>query len=145
MDRKPCLLIVDDEESILETLRLILERHGYKVITAESCAEALEFFQAGAEFDAVITDLNMEREDIGLEVARAATELRPKPAIVILTGFANMSNARAALEIGVDYMANKPLAVKELTSVLDRLIPSRRERGNRSDDRAETRERREEV
>jgi YesN/AraC family two-component response regulator len=75
----------------------------------------------------------MEREDIGLEVARAATGLRPKPAIVILTGFANPSNARAALEIGVDYMANKPVAVKELTSVLDRLIPGRREPGNRDD------------
>ena len=133
MDRKPCLLIVDDEESILETLRLILERDGYRVITAESCAEALGFFQSGGEFDAVITDLNMEREDIGLEVARAATGLRPKPAIVILTGFANLSNARAALEIGVDYMSNKPVAVKELTSVLDRLIPAHREPGNRDD------------
>jgi CheY-like chemotaxis protein len=133
MDRKPCLLIVDDEESILETLRLILERDGYRVITAESCAEALGFFQSGGEFDAVITDLNMEQKDIGLEVARAATGLRPKPAIVILTGFANLSNARAAREIGVDYMANKPVAVKELTSVLDRLIPGRREPGNRDD------------
>ena len=145
MDRKPCLLIVDDEESILETLRLILERDGYRVTTAESCAEALGFFQAGRGFDAVITDLNMEKEDIGLEVARAATGLRPKPAILILTGFANMSNARAALEIGVDYMANKPVAVTELTSVLDRLIPGRREPANRGSDQADTRERGEEA
>ena len=133
MDHEHSVLIVDDEEGILETLRLILERDGYRVITAQSCAEALGFFEDGSKFDAVITDLNMEREDVGLEVARAATELRPKPAIVILTGFANMSNTRAALEIGVDYIANKPLAVKELTSILHRLIPNRREPGNRDD------------
>jgi hypothetical protein len=36
--------------------------------------------------------LNVEREDIGLDVAHAAKELRPKPAILVFTGFANVSN-----------------------------------------------------
>jgi CheY-like chemotaxis protein len=122
MDQKRTVLIVDDEKSILETLQLIFERDGYEVITAQSCAEALDHFKDGSKFDAVITDLNMEKEDIGLEVARAAKGLRPKPVIVIFTGFASMSNTRAALEIGVDYMAHKPVEPKELTSALNRLI-----------------------
>jgi DNA-binding response OmpR family regulator len=46
----------------------------------------------------------------------------PKPVIVIFTGFASMSNTGAALEIGVDYMAHKPVEPKELTLALNRLI-----------------------
>lgn len=127
MDRKPCLLIVDDEKGILDTLQLIFERDGYEVVTAQSCGEALSTFENQHKFDAVITDLNMEKEDIGLEVARAANNLTPRPAIVVFTGFANTSNTRAALEIGVDYMTHKPVEPKELTSAVNRLIVRHRE------------------
>ena len=51
---------------------MVFERDGYAVRTAHSCASALKLLENGNEFDAVITDLNMERENIGLEVARAA-------------------------------------------------------------------------
>jgi CheY-like chemotaxis protein len=130
MDRKRRVLIVDDEKGILETLRLVFEYDGYVVITAASCAEAICRFEDGSKFDAVITDLNMEKEDIGLEVARAAKGLRPRPVIVVFTGYASVSNTRAALEIGVDYMAHKPVEPKELTSALNRLILKHRESGS---------------
>ena len=45
-------------------------RDGYAVRTANSCAGALKLLENGHHFDAVITDLNMEKENIGLEVAR---------------------------------------------------------------------------
>jgi DNA-binding NtrC family response regulator len=125
MRHKRSLLLVDDENSILQTLRMVFENEGYQVITASSCAEALEVLQNGHKFDAVITDLNMEREDIGLEVARAAQKVKPKPAIVIYTGFASIPNSRAALELGVDYMAHKPVDVTDLISALNRLVAKR--------------------
>ena len=130
MDRKPCLLIVDDEQSILDTLQLIFEHDGYRVVTAQSCAEALSLFDEQHKFDAVLTDLNMEKEDIGLEVARAAKNLKPRPAIVVFTGFANSSNTRAAFEIGVDYMTPKPVEPRDLTAALRRLIVRRTESQN---------------
>jgi DNA-binding response OmpR family regulator len=123
MRTKPSLLIVDDEHSILQTLQLIFERDGYDVVTAQSCATALTLLHRN--FDAVITDLNMEREDIGLEVARAATKLVPRPAIVVFTGFANSSNSQAAFDMGVDYLACKPVEPRELTSTLRRLMVKR--------------------
>jgi two-component system, NtrC family, response regulator HydG len=122
MPTKPSPLIVDDEQSILQTLQLIFERDGYDVVTAQGCAKALSFLQDHNSFDAVITDLNMEKEDIGLEVARAATKLIPRPAIVVFTGFANSANSEAAFEIGVDYLASKPVEPRELTSAIRRLI-----------------------
>lgn len=53
MPRKRYLLVVDDESSVLLTLRMILEKEDYEVITAESCAEALGLLDNGGRFDAV--------------------------------------------------------------------------------------------
>lgn len=130
MNSKRSVLLVDDESSILQTLRLVFEVEGYDVATAESSAEAVALLGGnGFEFDAVITDLNMEQEDVGLEVARAALRARPKPAVVICTGFASIANSRAAMEMGVDYMAHKPVELKELISALNRIIARHRELG----------------
>ena len=127
MTRRRSILLVDDEISVLQTLRMILEREGYRVTAAQSCAEALTRLKSGT-FDAVITDLNMEAEDIGFDLARAAMKLKPKPAVVIYTGYGDSANARTALELGVDYLAMKPTAVEELTSALNRLISRDRDK-----------------
>jgi DNA-binding NtrC family response regulator len=125
--KKPSILIVDDEQSVLQTLRLVFEQEGYEVFTAASCEEALKIIGNGSAFDAVITDLNMESEDIGLEVARAALKRKPKPAIVICTGFASLDNSRESLKMGVDYMAHKPVELTALISALNRLISRQRD------------------
>ena len=61
MARQPSLLIVDDEANVALTLQMVFERDGYAVRTANSCASALKLLENGHNFDAVITDLNMEK------------------------------------------------------------------------------------
>jgi DNA-binding NtrC family response regulator len=122
MSSQPSILLVDDERSILETLKIIFEREHYRVSTAASCAEALSLLKNGHRFHAVITDLNMEEEDIGLKVVAAAVKLRPRPAVVICTGYPSLDNSRHALDLGVDYMAHKPVELTELISALNRLV-----------------------
>jgi CheY-like chemotaxis protein len=128
---KRSILIVDDEDSVLQTLRMVFENEGYDVSIASSCREALQLLSNGKSFDAVITDLNMETEDVGLEVARAAVKRKPKPAVVICTGFASLDNSKESLNIGVDYMAHKPVELRALISALNRLITREREFGGR--------------
>ena len=110
---------------------MVFENEGYDVSTASSCAEALQVLSNGKSFDAVITDLNMETEDIGLEVARAAVKHKPKPAVVICTGFASLDNSKESLKLGVDYMAHKPVELTALISALNRLISRERDLGGR--------------
>jgi CheY-like chemotaxis protein len=131
MAKKRSLLLVDDESNILQTLRMVFEQQGYDVLTAQSCSEALGLLGNGHSFDAVVTDLNMEREDIGLDVARAALRIKPKPAVVICTGFASLGNSRTALELGVDYMAHKPVELDALIAALNRLLTRRDQLGRR--------------
>jgi DNA-binding response OmpR family regulator len=68
---------------------------------------------------------------VGLEVARAAMNCKPKPAVVICTGFASTDNSRAALRMGIDYMAYKPVELTDLIAALNRLISRYRTSGDR--------------
>jgi CheY-like chemotaxis protein len=120
--KKKSLLIVDDEVNVTRTLQMVFEDEGYSVTPAYSCAEALKLMKNGNHFDGVITDLNMERDDIGLTVARRALELKPQPVVVICTGYANITNAREALTMHVHYLATKPVELEELKSNLRRLM-----------------------
>src|SRR5437588_12731050 len=94
---KRSILLADDESSILETLRLAFERERYEVATAKSSTEAVGLIKRNGRFDAVITDLNMEEEDIGLEVARVAMMAKPRPAAAVCTAFATRAKSREAL------------------------------------------------
>ena len=125
MAHRPSLLIVDDETNVALTLQMVFEREGYAVSTANSCAGALRLLENGHVFDAVITDLNMEKENIGLEVARAALRLHPKPAVVLCTGYASVDNSAAALKMKVDYLATKPVDLEELKRAVSRLMAFR--------------------
>ena len=119
------ILLVDDEVNVTRTLQMILEQEGYAVVPAYSAAEALSRFKDGYRPGIVITDLNMEEDDIGLEVARAAQKLKPKPIVVICTGYANVENASIALEMRIDHLLTKPVSIEELRSSLLRLVEER--------------------
>jgi two-component system, NtrC family, nitrogen regulation response regulator NtrX len=128
MAKRPSILIVDDEINVTRTLQLVFEGAGYEVVPAYSSAEAMKLLRNGRQFDIVITDLNMEREDIGLDVARRAKRLKPAPVVVVCTGFASVNNSRQALEMHVDYLATKPVDLDELKSALSRFMRQRGEK-----------------
>jgi len=124
----PSVLIVDDETNVALTLQMVFEEIGYAVTTAESCAAALDIVRGRRRFDAVITDLCMEEDRSGLEVAKAASQLQPAPVIVMMTGFGTFENVKAAVGSAVDHFALKPLELDELKRIVARLIALRRDR-----------------
>lgn len=121
------MLVVDDEENVALTLAMIFRQEGFRVTTAGSCAEALELLKQ-QQFDVVLTDLHMEKPDVGLDVARAAHRKQPRPVIVVLTGYASMSNAHEALRVPVDHYAFKPAEISELLESVRRLVGWRSDR-----------------
>ena len=82
------LLVVDDERSIRELLRRLLERAGYRVLTAAHGGEALQRFEeAGGAIDLVITDVRMP-EMSGPELADRLLALRRSVKILYISGYA---------------------------------------------------------
>jgi two-component system response regulator RegX3 len=107
------ILVVEDEESLAETVRYNLEREGYTVTVAPDGRRALERFRAeGATL--VILDL-MLPEVSGLDVCRALRAESDVP-IIMVTAKDSEADKVAGLELGADDYVTKPFSVRELVS-----------------------------
>jgi len=118
------LLVVDDEESLRITTAAILEKEGYNVNTASSGDEALSLLES-TEYDLVLTDLHMEGGD-GLSVLSEIRRRAPLTISVVLTGFASVESAIAALQEGAyDYLV-KPCDIDNMRHTIRRGVEHRR-------------------
>src|SRR5512145_2583901 len=95
---KARLLVVDDEPIALRNLERVLAKEGYQVWTASSGQSALRQFRAKA-VDVVLTDLRMEKID-GLHVLRRCKEIDPDVEVILVTGYAAIETAIAAMRQG---------------------------------------------
>jgi signal transduction histidine kinase len=124
MREQPKVLVVDDEESVVVTIKAILQLDGYSVATTTSGVEARAMVR-DVEYDLVLTDLRLEDGD-GLDVLKAVREHHPETVTIMLTGYASLESAIQALRAGAyDYLV-KPSEVEELRSTVGRGIERRR-------------------
>jgi signal transduction histidine kinase/ActR/RegA family two-component response regulator len=120
--KKGTVLLVDDEEIIVSSVRSVLERLGFEVVPAMDSGEALRAFAAKPdEFVLVITDLTMPKMT-GLELAEKIRRIRAKVPIVLSTGFGAVVTENAARAHGVTEVLVKPAGVGELKAAVDRAL-----------------------
>ncbi len=106
--RKQRILIVDDEESVVLTLRSGLRRlPNCEVMTATDGEQALQLF-ACEPFDLLMTDLNMPGMN-GLTLASHVREMYPETAIIMITAYGNEMVQAQAKEISVHCILDKPV------------------------------------
>ncbi|HEX3558910.1 MAG TPA: response regulator transcription factor [Pyrinomonadaceae bacterium] len=111
MDRKPRILVVDDEPQITRVLRTSLFTHGYDVRTAADGVSALETF-GDWHPDLVVTDLAMPDMD-GLELCRRLRAVSQVP-IIVLSAKGDERAKVGALDLGADDYVTKPFGIDEL-------------------------------
>jgi UDP-3-O-[3-hydroxymyristoyl] N-acetylglucosamine deacetylase len=117
------VLIVDDEESILESLTGILEDEGYQTITARNGIEALEI--SSREFpDVTFLDIWMPDMD-GLEVLRRLKTQDPDKVIIMISGHGTIASAVKAVKSGAFDFIEKPLNMDEIFLSLDKALEHR--------------------
>ncbi|HEY3218811.1 MAG TPA: response regulator transcription factor [Candidatus Limnocylindria bacterium] len=104
------ILVVDDEPAILRAVRANLDRRGFRVETAATALEALEYSQARP--DLILLDLGLPDGD-GFEVIRRVREQSDAPIIVLSARGAERDKVRA-LDLGADDYLTKPFGLDEL-------------------------------
>jgi DNA-binding response OmpR family regulator len=119
------ILLVDDEPAILLTLKALLEIHGFEVETATSARDAKSKLRSSS-FAMVITDMRMESDQAGLEVARVAKKAAYQPAVALLTAFP-MSDDEWR-DDGADEMLVKPMNSSALIHQLEALLVAHEDR-----------------
>jgi DNA-binding NtrC family response regulator len=124
MDSKANFLIIDDEETIVDSCRLVLEKEGYSVKGAGDGASGLEIF--GREFfHCVFLDLKMPGMN-GIDVLTKIKEESPLCPVIIITGFASIESAVEAMKRGAfDYVA-KPFSPNELRVMAKKALERRK-------------------
>ncbi len=108
---KTCILIVDDEISIIKFLRANLESKGYKVLAAMDGAEALQAIEMELP-DLVILDIAMPKMD-GFEVCQRLREWSQIP-IIMLSARGDEQGKVKCLDLGADDYITKPFGASEL-------------------------------
>ena len=112
--RNELILFVDDEEAIATTVKKILERHGYRVLTAANGAEAVSIYAAHAdEIAAVITDMHMPIMD-GPATIIALKSLNPLVKIIGSSGLAANGGVAKAASSGVRHFVPKPYTAEKM-------------------------------
>ncbi|MGZ5434382.1 MAG: sigma-54-dependent transcriptional regulator, partial [Thermoanaerobaculia bacterium] len=110
------ILIVDDEFSVRDSLRRWFQEEGYEVGTAESANDALARL-AEREWNIALVDIKMRGTD-GIELQRRMHELKPEMSVIIMTGYASVETAVAALKNGAYDYVTKPLDPDDISNLV---------------------------
>ncbi len=110
------ILIVDDEKSMREFLKILLVKEGYKVITARDGDQALELMQ-NSPADLVISDIRMPGIS-GLELLARIKDNDEDVPVIMITAFASPNDAVQAMKSGAYDYISKPFNVDEIKSVI---------------------------
>jgi two-component system NtrC family response regulator len=98
------VLVVDDDPSVATVVRFLLEEDGHEASVVPSVAAAE---QAGADFDLVVTDLKLP-DGSGLDVLKRLRAAAPDVPVIVITAFATVSTAVAAMKAGAFDYLTKP-------------------------------------
>jgi DNA-binding NtrC family response regulator len=123
----PCLLIVDDDDSVREVFRWILQTQ-YRIIEASGVDEALSLIDRECP-DLVTLDINMPGKN-GLEGLRLIRERNENLPVVMIAGFGSIDTACEALQLGASDYLEKPCGPNQLlASIRKNLEKSRHSPG----------------
>jgi CheY-like chemotaxis protein len=110
-----CVLVVDDELGMRETLVEILTACGYRVAAAADGEAALDSIRR-QRFDVVVMDIRMPGRD-GISVLREVGS--PPPQVILMTAYAQAEQVQQALAVNAFAVVGKPFKVSDLLGLVD--------------------------
>ena len=115
MDTK-FILIVDDDKTILEGFKVLLETKKYKISTAENGREALEKVRNNF-YNLALLDLKLPDME-GTDLISEFRQIKPEIKIIVVTGYSTRENAINSLNLGADGYLEKPVTPGKLLGIV---------------------------
>ncbi|MEN8188602.1 MAG: sigma-54 dependent transcriptional regulator [Thermodesulfobacteriota bacterium] len=120
------ILVVDDEQSMRDFLKILLEKEGYRVVTAADGNKALVCLEEDS-YDLVISDIRMPGLG-GLELLEAIKTSDKDVPVIMITAFASPDDAVFAMKNGAYDYISKPFNVDEIKSVISSAVSKKEDR-----------------
>ena len=117
MDKK-VILIVEDDSTVRESLRLLFKKKGYEILLASNGKEALHLFRREV-VDLVITDVVMPKMD-GIELLEAVKSLRPETEVIVISAQGTIEKAVQAMKLGAFDFIEKPINPRVISLLVER-------------------------
>ena len=111
------VLIVDDEESICETLSWLLEKEGYKVTAVMDFEEGAELIKQ-RDFDIFFIDLVLP-ERSGIDLIKLIKDLNRKGVVIIITGYPNVPTLVDSIRLDTYDYIKKPISHEDLKKIIN--------------------------
>jgi DNA-binding NtrC family response regulator len=116
MDHKLSILVVDDEDSVRESLHMWFTEDGYEVLCAENATKALNILEK-SRIDIILADIKMPGMD-GLEMLQRIKSLNSTSIVIMMTAFATVDTAVKALKDGAYDYVTKPFDPDDLSHLI---------------------------
>lgn len=115
------VLVIDDEASVRNLVRQVLEREGYRVVCAEDAESGFHWLRNGANVVAILLDLTMPQMD-GVELLTRLHDQCAKTPVLVMSGYSLQEVSNRIAGLGVRDVIQKPFSGRELVVRLNRLI-----------------------
>jgi DNA-binding NtrC family response regulator len=116
MDKHPRILVVDDDETIRTTMKIILQDEGYIVDLAATGKEAIQKTQENT-YNVALLDIRLPDME-GIELLKLLKDGMPRTRKIMVTGYPSMQNAISALNKNADAYLLKPVDVEKLLNTV---------------------------
>jgi len=113
------ILVIDDETTTLQMMKLFLGACGYDVLTAENAESGLEIFEKELP-PIVLTDIKMPGRDV-FSVLKMIKAIRPETEVMVVTGHGDKELRKKAFELEVAEFFNKPLDTEAFDAALRKI------------------------
>lgn len=117
------ILVIDDERSLLESMKLILSKSGYTVLTASTAIEGLKIIkELERDLSLIITDLALPGGFDGIDILDAVKDLDTEIPVIMITAYGNVETAVKAMQKGAYNFMTKPVNFKVLLQQTQKAI-----------------------
>ena len=123
--RKEKILVVDDEENIRKSLKMILEYEGYTFLEAPDGEDALDIVEETIGLDLIFLDIKLPGMD-GLEVLAEIKKRPYSPEVVMISGHGTVQTAVEATKLGAYDLIEKPLSIDKVIVTINNALYFRR-------------------
>jgi len=118
---KKRILVVDDEESIRESLKLILDEAGFETVLASSGIECSKILENDSKFDLISLDIKMPQES-GLDTLNKIKASCPNIKVIATTGYHSTEVAREAIKRGASDYIVKPFKAADVVEKIKLIL-----------------------